>query len=287
MGRLGVIFLLLFLLACRRAETPITETQVEPVAPSAQPIAKGGPAGGTRPAETHAPTNVTLSHERILPIGPREPESRNAAPPPARRSAIVDDGRAVVGAPIRRADLIAARDTVNAYRRRVGLPEFAFADPEPTTIRALHMTELRDAVAEARSARGLPVEFTEPVARGSVVRAQHLAEVTRAAVDSAPPTPTTVTTCARFAPGVCTTTQPCVPPPACRFTDAPVPFDAPVRYDGEVRRGGEISWRWVKIGEPSRPCTDAERQEKGSYGRGCATNIGEGLLYTTPFRVIP
>jgi hypothetical protein len=275
-------FLLLFALACRRAETPITETPTQPIASPAPSIVKGAPAGSTTTAEPHAPTSVTLSHERILPIGPREPDSRDVAPPPRRT--VVDDSRPVVGAPIRRADLVAARDTVNAYRRSVGLPEFTFTDPVPKTIRAQHVTELRDAVAEARSAHGLPVDFTQPVSRGGVVRAQHLAEITDAARATEP---LNVTICARFAPGVCTTTQPCVPPVACRFTSSPVPFDAPVRYDGEVRRGGEISWRWVKIGEPSRPCTDAERQEKGSYGRGCATNIGEGLLYTTPFRVIP
>jgi ELWxxDGT repeat protein len=50
------------------------------------------------------------------------------------------------GAPVRAADILALRDELTALRRRLGLPDIAWTDPAPATVKAVHVQELRDAV---------------------------------------------------------------------------------------------------------------------------------------------
>lgn len=308
----AICVLMLCVMACRRAETPINATTATTPAHREDAgietrTATTNAAQSKASSDTNAPVNTTRGPDALDGAQPtmrattKQPAMRLTTDAVPRRLAAAATQRVttaataattpptaptatpVVGTPIRRADLIAARGAVNAYRRSVGLADVVFTDPVPVKIRAVHFNELRDALASARTASGLTTTFTEPIAAGRPVRAQHLTEIIDRAVVTAPQ-PSTAPTCIPIST-VCTSVSPCAPPPACRFIESPPPFDAPVRYDGELQMAGARYWRWVKIGEPSRPCTDSQRQEAGEYGRGCAARVGDALLLTPPFRM--
>jgi hypothetical protein len=83
----------------------------------------------------------------------------------------------------------------------------------------------------------------------------------------------------------CLPREECEPPPTFAFAHSVPPFDARVSFGGEEKRQNEIYWRWIKDGEPSRPCTPAEAAEGFSFGYACRVRVGEVLYVTQRFRV--
>jgi hypothetical protein len=72
------------------------------------------------------------------------------------------------------------RTAINAMRAAAGLPAATWSsDPTHAFIRASDLTELRAALAAARSALGVPVAFTDPTLtpRGTTIRGIHFQEI--------------------------------------------------------------------------------------------------------------
>ena len=84
------------------------------------------------------------------------------------------------GTTIKRVHLTQLRTAVNAVRTLAGIGTATFTDPSPTVIRAAHITELRARLNEARGALGLAaLVYTDPTitARLTRVRAVHVREL--------------------------------------------------------------------------------------------------------------
>ncbi len=107
---------------------------------------------------------------------------------------LTDPTLAVASTPIRAAHITELRVRVNAVRAGVGLQPYAWTDPTltagTTVARAQHLIDLRTAFTEARAMAGLPAPvFAEPIAAGTTIKAAHLTEL-RDALSSTPASPT-------------------------------------------------------------------------------------------------
>lgn len=79
------------------------------------------------------------------------------------------------------------------------------------------------------------------------------------------------------------TSTKCVPPPTWKSPGSKPPLDAPVRFGGEEIRHGEKYWRWIRAGNPSRPCTAAETASPVTAPE-CKAKIGDLLFVNQRFR---
>ena len=87
-----------------------------------------------------------------------------------------------VGSPIRAVHFNAIRTKINGIRIRMSLPSVAWTDnpivPGVTSVKAVHMTELRQAVTEIYQALGAaPPTYAETITSGTLIRAQHVTEL--------------------------------------------------------------------------------------------------------------
>jgi len=87
------------------------------------------------------------------------------------------------GTPIKALHLTQLRDAVNEARAVAGKPAFSFTDQPPIAVKATHIIELRSALEEARSHLGYdPIAFTDaPLVPGTQVKAVHFQELRDAA----------------------------------------------------------------------------------------------------------
>lgn len=101
-----------------------------------------------------------------------------AAPDLATRITFTDNP-VVPGTPIRAAHVTELRTAVNAVRTFAGLSAFPFTDTTLTNLspRALHFTEVREALTQARNAIGMPMAFGTAPAPDTLIRATHIEEL--------------------------------------------------------------------------------------------------------------
>lgn len=126
--------------------------------------------------------NITAGTTREWSVIPRSTNNNNAGARSATDLATnvtFTDDPAAVATRIRAVQLNELRTAVNALRTFARLPAFTFTDSLSTgfAVKALHITQLRTALAEARSAIGKPVTFGESVAAGTRSKATHLEEI--------------------------------------------------------------------------------------------------------------
>jgi microcystin-dependent protein len=87
--------------------------------------------------------------------------------------------------PVRASHIIELRARVDALRVRVGLMPFAWSDltlaAGATAVRAQHLIDLRTALTQASAAGGLPLPvYAEPIAAGTTIKAAHVTELRNA-----------------------------------------------------------------------------------------------------------
>jgi hypothetical protein len=156
-------------------------TQYEVVRASAgSPFALVKTTGATTASDTVSPGNAYVYKVRAVdPAG----TSSYSAPDAATTFFFTDDPLVAQGTSVKSLHLLELRLAVNAMRSAAGLPQTSFSDQtlnSATTIRALHCQELRAALNEARASLGLgPVGFTDPTitATATTVRAAHVQEL--------------------------------------------------------------------------------------------------------------
>jgi len=101
---------------------------------------------------------------------------------PATTIVFTDDSLVGGGTVVKAVHVTELRQAVNAMRASVGLAPATFTDPILTSsmiIKAVHISELRTALSAARTALGLPVAWTDDplVAGTTVVKAVHIQEI--------------------------------------------------------------------------------------------------------------
>ena len=108
-----------------------------------------------------------------------------SAPDAATTIVFTDDPVVAHSTGVKAVHLTELRQAINAMRAAAGLTATTFADPSLGTlkIRALHFQEMRTALTQARTSLGLgPVVFTDPTINAGTtsVRAAHLQELRNA-----------------------------------------------------------------------------------------------------------
>lgn len=77
----------------------------------------------------------------------------------------------------------------------------------------------------------------------------------------------------------------CTPPTGNVVLGQLPPYDAPVKFGSEVKRGRDVTWLWVRVGNPSKPCTTQQATGKDPHDPiACKVKVGEVLLATMPIR---
>ena len=108
-----------------------------------------------------------------------------STPDPATTMSFTDDPLVASVTPVKAVHLTEVRQAINLLREAAGLTDFTFADTNPggLTVQVLHLQQLRTALTGARAALGLPTAYTDPVLTqfSTPVRAVHFQEL-RAAV---------------------------------------------------------------------------------------------------------
>jgi hypothetical protein len=106
--------------------------------------------------------------------------SSYTTPDAATTILFTDDPLVVSATKVKAVHLTELRQAANAMRATAGLGATTFTDAVPTVVKAVHIQELRNAIAPARAALGLPVVvYTDPTPVGgtTLVKAAHLTQL--------------------------------------------------------------------------------------------------------------
>lgn len=78
----------------------------------------------------------------------------------------------------------------------------------------------------------------------------------------------------------------CSPPAGNIVLGAKPPYDAAVKFSAAVKeKNGVTFWQWVRVGDPSKPCTSAQLTGADPNDpKACRAKVGEVLLQTMPVK---
>jgi hypothetical protein len=150
-------------------------TQYEVVRGSNAPVVVG--------TNNYTDNTVTAGNAYLYKVRALDASSRrspDSAPDLATTFVFTDDPVVAQTTPIKAIHITQLRQAVNAVRAAASLGSFTFTDISPTNIRAVHIAELRSALGAARTALGLASQtFTDPALTpgATVVKAAHVQEL--------------------------------------------------------------------------------------------------------------